>query len=281
MNTANQEQADHWNRSDDLGHWITRKDQYDRMLAPFDEMILDGADLAQGGDVLDIGCGSGATTLAAARRIAPGRAVGLDLSVQMLERARTEAKNADLTNALFERGDAQVFRFDTSFNSVISRFGLMFFADPVEAFTNLRSACRPDGRLVFVCWQSFVDNEWLLVPGAALAEHVPLPDFGTGDRPGMFALADADRIRQQLAGAGWHDITVTSRHTPLLLGGGGSIDETLDFLRTGSMGRMMLDGVGPETEARAVESVRRVLETRADGEGVRLDAAVWLVQASA
>jgi hypothetical protein len=97
----------------------------------------------------------------------------------------------------------------------------------------------------------------------------------------MFALADADRIRQLLAGAGWHDITVTSRHTPLLLGGGGSIDETLDFLRTGSMGRMMLDGVGPETEARAVESVRRVLETRADGEGVRLDAAVWLVQASA
>jgi len=157
----------------------------------------------------------------------------------------------------------------------------MFFADPVAAFANIRSATRPEGRLVFVCWQPLAANQWLLAPRAALAEHVPPGGFGSGDGPGMFAFADQDRIRQVLAGAGWRDVTVASEQAQILVGGGGSVDEALEFLRTGTMGRTMLAGADAETAARAVASVRDVLAEHADAEGVRLGAAVWLVQAAA
>ena len=193
------------------------------MNAPFAAMILDAAGLRPGADVLDVGCGCGGTTLAAARLVAPGQAVGLDLSGPMLARARAGAEAAGLGNAEFRQGDAQVHPLEPGrFGAVLSRFGVMFFADPVAAFANIRSAARPDGRLVFVCWQPLAANQWLLVPGAALAEHVPPGGFGTGDGPGMFAFADPDRIRQVLAGAGWRDVKVTAEQASILVGGGGS-----------------------------------------------------------
>jgi len=157
----------------------------------------------------------------------------------------------------------------------------MFFADPSAAFANLRSTCRSGGRLVSVSWQTRSDNDWLVVPGAALAEHVPMPELPPPNSRGMFGLSDPDYIRGLLAGAGWNDVIVTSRHTPMLLGGGGSVDDTLTFLRSASMARTMLNDADSVTEARAMGSLRRELEARADSEGVRLGAAVWLVQATA
>ena len=142
-------------------------------------------------------------------------------------------------------------------------------------------ATRPGGRLAFVCWQPLIDNEWLLVPGAALAEHVALPDLGSSDVPGMFALSGAERVHEVLTAAGWNGVTIDSRHASMLVGGGGTLDETVEFLLTGSMGRTLLAGVDSATEARAVASVRAALTPRADDSGVHLDAAVWLVQATA
>ena len=112
----------------------------------------------------------------------------------------------------------------------------MFFADPVAAFANIRSATRPGGRLVFACWQPLAANQWMLVPGAALAEHLPPPDPGPGDGPGMFAFADPDRLRPILAAAGWRDIEITSEHASILVGGGGSVDDAVEFLRTATHG---------------------------------------------
>jgi SAM-dependent methyltransferase len=282
MTIANQDQAEHWNSGDEAGHWVTHQARYDTMLAPFTDIILDSAVLAAGDEVLDVGCGCGATTLAAARAVAPGQAVGADLSVPMLAQARAEAERAGLPNTRFEQADVQVHAFDdATFDAVISRFGIMFFADPVAAFANLHRATRPGGRIAFVCWQPLTANEWLLVPGAALAEHVPLPDFGPPGAPGMFALADPEQPQRILAEAGWHNIAVASRHAPILVGGAGTLDDTIDFLRTGSMGRTMLAGADPDTAARATASVREALAPYADHEGVRLDAAVWLVTAQA
>jgi len=282
MTIVNTDQAEHWNTGDGVDHWVRNQDRYDRMNAPFADMILDAACLRPGGDVLDVGCGCGGTTLAAARLVAPGRALGLDLSGPMLARARAGAEAAGLGNAEFRQGDAQVHPLEPGrFGTVLSRFGVMFFADPVAAFANIRSAAKPEGRLVFVCWQPLAANQWLLVPGAALAEHVPPAGFGSGDGPGMFAFADQDRIRQVLAGAGWRDVTVASERAQILVGGGGSVDEALEFLRTGTMGRTMLAGADPATAARAIGSVRDVLARHADAEGVHLGAAVWLVQAAA
>src|SRR6185437_16325653 len=141
------------------------------------------------------------------------RALGLDLSGPMLARAQADAEAAGLGNAAFRQGDAQVESLEPAgFDTVISRFGVMFFADPVAAFANIRSAVRPGGRLVFACWQPLAANDWLLVPGAALAEHVPPGDFGTAAGPGMFAFADQNLVYEILAGAGWTDIQITPQH---------------------------------------------------------------------
>jgi SAM-dependent methyltransferase len=282
MSIANRDQAEHWNGTAEADHWITHQASYDRMLAPFAEMILDQAAISTGDRVLDVGCGCGATTLAAAALATAGEAVGIDLSVAMLARARTNAQGAGLPNARFIAGDAQVHPFESaSFDVVISRFGLMFFAHPVAAFANLREATKPGGRLVFVCWQPMTANQWLLVPGAALAEYVSRPDLGSPDAPGMFALADADRVRRILTDARWREIDVAAVPASIAIGGGGTLDDAVEFLRTGSMGRTLLAGTDPDTEARAVASVRAALSSHAGSQGVHLDAAVWLVRATA
>lgn len=279
MTIANHDQADHWN-GEEASHWVRHQAAYDRMLAPFTGMLLDAADLRPGDQVLDVGCGCGATTCAAARAAAPGRVLGVDLSEPMLARGRASTAAAGLANAAFERADAQVHPFgEASFDAVISQFGIMFFADPVAAFANLRCATRPGGRLAFVCWQDLTANQWLLVPGAALAQQVPLPDLGEPGAPGMFALADPGRIRAVLTEAGWQDIGIEPMCTPMLVGGGGGLDETVEFLRSGAIGRAMLGGVGAQTSARAVLAVRDALACYHDGSGVRLEAAVWRVLA--
>src|ERR1700758_974368 len=222
MSIANTAPAEHWNTGDGVAHWVTNQARYDRMHAPFTALILDAAALRPGGNVLDVGCGCGGTTLAAARLVAPGQAVGLDLSGPMLARARADAAEASLANAVFQQGDAQVHELEPgTFGTVISRFGVMFFADPVAAFANIRSATRPGGRLVFACWQPMAANQWMLVPGAALAEHLPPPVPVPAAGPGRFACADPELLRPILAASGWRDAEITSEHASILVGGGG------------------------------------------------------------
>jgi SAM-dependent methyltransferase len=283
MSIANTAQAEHWNTGPGVAHWVSNQHRYDRMHQPFTALILAAAALRAGDQVLDVGCGCGGTTLAAARLVAPGEATGVDLSAPMLELARAGAQQAGLGNVTFHQDDVQVRRFGPArFDAVISRFGVMFFADPVAAFTNIRSATRPGGHLVFVCWQPLAANEWLTVPQAALAEHVPPPDdFGTQDGPGMFAFADDGRVRSVLAAAGWQDITVTPQRPSILVGGGGSVDDAVAFLRTATIGRTMLAGAGPATTDRALDSLRTALTKHSDADGVHLAAGAWLVQATA
>ncbi len=283
MSTPNRDQAEHWNSRETMGQWLDEQAAHDQMLEPFIEMLINGAGLRAGDRVLDVGCGCGATTMAAARVVAPGAVVGIDLSAPMLAQARTDAHSAGLGNVTLHEADAQTHAFDPgAFDAVMSRFGIMFFDDPVAAFTNLHGAARDGARLAFVCWQPLAANEWLLVPGAALAEHVPLQDIGGAPGgPGMFAFADSRDVTRVLQDAGWSDIDTTDVRTPMYVGGHGSLDHAVKFLRSGSIGRTMLSGVDPDTQERAVEAVRNALEPHHDGRGVRLEAAVWLVTARA
>jgi SAM-dependent methyltransferase len=283
VSAPNREQAERWNNRDEVGQWIDSKLEHDQMLDPFIETLIEGAQLGSGDRVLDVGCGSGATTIATARVVAPGTVVGIDLSGPMLDLGRADAEKAGVHNISFQQADAQTYAFgDDPFDSVISRFGIMFFDDPVAAFRNLHAAARPGGRLAFVCWQLAGANEWLRVPSAAFTEHVPPQEVGGAPgTPGMFAFADPDRATSVLQEAGWHDVRTDDTHTPIYVGGHGTVEHAVDFLRAGSIGRTLLSGADPDTQARAIEAVRAAFEPHHDGRGVRLDAAVWLVSARA
>jgi SAM-dependent methyltransferase len=276
---ANDEQLKHWN-SDEASHWVSHQLSYDAMLAPFGDRLLGAVSLAPTDRVLDVGCGCGATTLAAGRLASSGSATGVDLSEAMLDVARRRATEASLSNVSFEQGDAQTFPFsDTSFELVISRFGVMFFDDPVAAFTNLAKALVRRGQMAFVCWQELARNPFVLVPGMAIAEHVELPDLGPEGAPGMFALADPSRVRSVLAEAGLIDVTVGPLAEEILLGGGGSLNDAVQFLRYGGMGRAVLDGVDETAQHRAEAAVTDELAPYLSAEGVRIGSAAWLVTA--
>ena len=277
MSTPNAEQIEHWN-GDEARHWIDEHDRYDRQLAPFADAVLRSAAISPSARVLDIGCGCGRTTFLAAQQALS--AVGVDISAPMLEHARAEARARDLANVRFEQADVQSRTFEpNSFDAAISRFGVMFFDDPATAFANVAQALAPEGRLAFVCWKDLAHNEWLLVPGMAAAEHVALPDPGAPGGPGMFALADPAHVRGLLTDAGFEAIDVAPFDTSMLLAGGGTLDETIEFLLATGIGRAMFDQAEPDAAARAVDAVRTALAAHHDVDGVRLGAATWVVTA--
>lgn len=277
--SANANQAEYWN-SEESEHWVAHADRYDVMLGGYVEPILGAADLAPDARVLDIGCGSGATTIAAARVTTGGDVLGVDLSRPMLANARARAAAVGLTNVGFEHRDAQVAPFPPeSRDAVISRFGVMFFEDPVAAFTNIAGALRPGGRVAFACWKELLANEWMLVPGMAVAAHAPLPELGEPGAPGPFAFGDPDRVREILEAAGLRSVEITAVDDPLLLGGHGTAGEAVEFLRGTGMARTLLADVDPDLAERALDSVREALVPFETPDGVRLGAGAWLVTA--
>ena len=276
---ANEEQTEHWN-SDEASHWVTHQLRYDTMLAPFGDRLLAAARVAGTDRVLDVGCGCGATTLAASRRASAGSATGVDISTLMLDLARRRATEERMANVSFVAGDAQTYPFPSGgFDAAISRFGVMFFDDPLAAFANLATALASGGRLAFVCWQDLLSNPFVAVPGLAIAEHVELPDLGPPGGPGMFALADPVRIRSLLTDAGFIELVIEPLAEEILLGGGGTLGDAVEFLREGGMGRAVLAGVDEATKDRAVAAVSDALAPYVTAEGVRIGTAAWLVTA--
>ncbi len=277
MSRPNATEIEHWN-GDEARHWVAEQDRYDRQLAPFADALLRAAAIGPAERVLDLGCGCGTTTLLAARDGA--EAVGVDISAPMLDQARTRAGAANVANVRFEQADVQTHSFEpASFDIAISRFGVMFFDDPVAAFTNVASALRPGGRLAFVCWQDLGRNEWLLAPGMAAAQYVPLPDMGEPGGPGMFSLAEPDRVRALLESSGFVDVDLAAFETQTLLAGGGTVDDTIEFLAATGIAHAMFDQAEPDAAAQAMDAVRDVLAAHHDGDGVRLGGSAWVVTA--
>jgi SAM-dependent methyltransferase len=276
----NAAQVEHWNRVE-AGHWVEAQDRYDAMLRPLGRRAIDALALQPGERVLDIGCGCGDTTLEVAERLGPtGHVRGVDLSAPMLDRAAGRARERGLAQIAFEQADAQVDPLGPgSYDAAVSRFGVMFFDDPVAAFANITAALRPGGRLAFVCWQEMARNEWMLVPGAAVVAHVPLPDLGPPGAPGEFAFADPSHVRTVLERSGLAEVVIDALDDPVTVAGYGTVDEAVRFLSDGNIGRTLFADAAPEVVAAAIADVRAALAPYETPEGVRLGAAAWLVTA--
>ena len=276
----NAEQAAYWGETSGA-KWVTLQERIDGQISPLGLVAIDKAAPRPGERCLDVGCGCGETSLQLAARVAPdGHVTGLDLSAPMLARANERAKEAGAA-ITFERGDAQIHPLEPeSFDLVFSRFGVMFFEDPVAAFANLRSALDPaTGRLVFACWQPVPKNEWVTVPLGAAAQHVALTPPADPHAPGPFSLADPDRIRSILGDAGFQSIEVESLERDVVVGGGAPPDEVIDFvLQIGPTARALAEA-DADTIARVRDAVRGAIEPHFQDGVLALGTATWIVSA--
>lgn len=255
--------------------WVAFQEVLERRIRAYGRRVLERAALRDGMRVLDVGAGCGEMTVDAARAVGSGAVVGVDVSRPMLARARE--RGADLPNVRFVEHDAATFVADAPFDAVISRFGVMFFDDPAEAFANLRRATKPLGQLTFVCWKSLEENAWASMPLATVLSVVGPRPVSPPNAPGPFAFADATRLRAMLELAGWSDVTLTSVDDPMKLGD--SLEDALEYAsHIGPFAGALREADEP-TRARAIDALRAKLAELAPD--FRLDAAVWLVTARA
>ena len=276
MTLANAAQYAAWN-GDAGERWVASADRRDAVLAPIADLLLANATITPGERVLDIGCGCGATTLAAAAATgAEGAVLGADLSEAMLNVARARGGRED--NVELRQADIQTDPLGDAFDVAISRFGTMFFDDPAAAFTNVARHLAPGGRLCIATWQPLEANQWLIVPGAALLEFGTLPDGTDGTGPGMFAQSDAAALRVVLADAGFTDIAIEARTLPLPLGA--TAAEAVDYLADSGPGRAILETVPADRHDDAIAAVTAALRPHHEpGRGVTLDAAILVTTA--
>ncbi|MDH2430579.1 class I SAM-dependent methyltransferase [Sphaerisporangium sp. TRM90804] len=247
---------------------------YDAELRAHNELFRAAADVGSRDRVLDIGCGTGQSTRQAARAAVAGSAVGVDVSARMLERARRLTDDQGPPNVTYQRADAQAHRFPAAcFDLCISRFGAMFFTDPVAAFTNIGRALRPGARLVLLVWQDRDRNEWARAIRESLTAAPAAPACG----PGPFSLADPAVTEDVLAAAGFAEVGFTDVHAPVYYGpdGAGAYDAVLRLWEVEDL----LAGLDAAAAEQARARLRATLAAHDTDDGVYFDSRAWIVTA--
>jgi SAM-dependent methyltransferase len=258
-------------------HWVDAQAVLDRMYEAFENLLVEAATEISG-TVLDVGCGTGGVTLAVARKLdGRGRCVGIDISEPMIAAARARARR-EQTPASFILADAQRHAFaPASYDAIVSRFGVMFFDDPVRAFANLRRAARDEARLRVVVWRNAAENPFMTTAERAAAPLLPNLPPRRPDAPGQFALADAERVRRILEASAWGEIDVRPIDVECTL----PERELVGYLtRLGPVG-LILQEADDQTRARVIEAARPAFEPYVHGAEVRFTAACWMVGAKA
>lgn len=272
---ANVEQARAWNGYEGT-HCAAHDDRYDAVDGGFNRFVLRAASIGERDRIVDIGCGTGQLARQAAVHARFGQVLGIDLSEPMLARARERAAAENLGRLSFERGDAQIHEFPpAAFDLALSRFGVMFFGDPVAAFANIGRALRPGGRLVFVCRANFSGTDLGTVFDATAA-WLPRPTGADGTGP--TSLADPIRTRAILTGAGFDDVTCVPVEAEQVYGR--DLAEATEFVTSWGPVRYHLGRIGHEAAARAREAVESALVPFVEPGAVRLRGRAWLVTAS-
>jgi ubiquinone/menaquinone biosynthesis C-methylase UbiE len=275
----NADQIAYWNGPGGQ-RWADRQQAQDILLKPVADILIDRAQAKAGERIVDVGCGSGAIAIALAQEAGPsGHVLGIDISAPMLESARQIAPASLPVD--FVLADATVYPFDpASFDLLVSRFGVMFFAEPVRSFANLRRALKPSGRLAFACWREPRENPFFMVPLQAVYKHAPkMPQLGP-EEPGPFAFASEARVQRILSEAGFTGIAMEPCNLSLDSAIGRGLDAAVESaLDIGPAARALAEQP-PDVVAAASRSIREALTPLARGQTVPLDASIWIVTAS-
>lgn len=258
--------------------WVEAQAVLDQMFKPLEELLVEVARAQHRDRVLDVGCGTGSTTLAVARSLG-GRVdcVGVDISEPMIVAARARAER-EATSASFVLADAETHAFESaSFDLIISRFGVMFFEDSVRAFANLRGAAKAGGELRFIAWRSPAENPFMTAAERAVAPLLPDLPPRQPNAPGQFAFADPQRVRRILEESGWEGIDIRPLDVRCRL----PEKDLMGYLaRLGPLGRVLPE-LDENTRARVLEVARAAFEPYVQGDWVSYDAACWSVGARA
>jgi len=256
--------------------WVESQALLDQVLQPFEDLLVNAVSAAPSHRVLDVGCGTGSTTIALARRLGSnGACTGVDISEPMLAAARTRAK-LERTPPTFILADAETHTFERArFDAVVSRFGVMFFADSVRAFSNLRSAAAEGALLCFLAWRSAAENAFMTTAERVAAPLLPNLPARRENEPGQFAFADRDRVHRILQDSGWSAIDVQPLDVPCTMP---ESQLTRYVTQMGPVGRMLREAE-PEIRVRFIEKVRAALEPYVHGTEVRFTSAGWVVRA--
>jgi SAM-dependent methyltransferase len=274
VDASNSEQLRAWD-GDEGAYWAAHADHFDRSALPFHQRLLAAAAIGDRERVLDIGCGSGQSTLLAARAAASGSALGVDLSSPMLAHARQRAADEGIVNASFVQADAQIYPFErAAFDVAISNTGATFFGDLVAGLINVGQALASRGRLALLTWQSFPDNEWVREFTGALAAGRDLPS-PPPDAPSPFAMADPERVRSVLTRAGFTDIELEGTNEKMWFGT--DADDAYGFV-LGLLGWMLVD-LDDDGRMRALAALRSLMTAHETPDGVIFDSAIWVIQA--
>jgi SAM-dependent methyltransferase len=255
---------------------VDEQDLLDRLFKPFENLLVEAVAAGSGGSLLDVGCGTGSTTLAAARRLGTAaRCTGIDITEVMIASARARAEREGVP-ARFIRADAAMHPFEpASFDTIMSRFGVMFFDDPIGAFANLRRAAADDATLTMIVWRSAAENPFMTAAEVAAAPLLPDLPPRDPDAPGQFAFARRDRVQTILEKSGWSDIDIQPADIECAL----AEAELVRYVtRLGRVGVALEDADEP-TRARVVSAVRPAFDRYVHGAGVRFTAACWTIGA--
>lgn len=276
--SVNAAQIEFWNG--EAGRkWADEQDDLDAMLSPLGLGGIARARFAPGEQVIDIGCGCGQTSLVIASQVGPGgKVIGVDISEPMLARARLRAAKVD--NLAFTLADASNYKFAPATVDVIfSRFGVMFFADPAAAFTNIRTALKPGGRACLVVWRPVKENPWVLKSLMVAGKFVPLPAPMGPEDPGPFSFADPERVKRILTTAGFKDVQLEPQDLPMTIGGNRNLSGAVDFLVGVGPIRGILAEQTPDMQKRIRDAIEAAMAEDFGSQGLRMASATWIVTA--
>ena len=279
---TNAEQIEYWN-GDAGKRWAQEDDTMARLLRPVSEALLDHAQIAGCRKALDIGCGGGSQSLMLAQRLGAGATVlGVDISAPMLQVAQAKAAEPahDSANLTFLQTDAATHAFDANaFDLVFSRFGVMFFDDPVGAFSNIRKALSSQARLAFCCWQPLKDNAWTRIPLQAALQHLPAPQAADPQAPGPFAFADPHRVQNILQSSGFKDIVVESFTMDMRFSEAPTLQQSVrELAMIGPVSRL-LTGQDAAVMERVFSTMEEALAPHYQDGVLSLPGAIWFVTA--